>query len=132
MTRGIKHDVDRMISDLQAQYFPYKFKDPKDNVDKEMLLQLSVRPIQLWELGFPEPELNNVLSMLYNGDPIPKHHTFAQKMRLEVLRKMLQAKKIPKYDEWKECLKRPIYKDNVAIYPIGTKEDEIRTYGEGV
>ena len=124
MTRGIKHDVDRMINDLQAQFLPMKVGK------EESLLQLSVRPIQLWELGFPEPQLDVILRTLWEGDPIPKHNTFSQKMRLEALRKMLQADKIPVYDKWKKGMRRPIWKDNVAIYPIGTKKDEMRSLGE--
>lgn len=118
MTRGIKHEVDRLINDLQAQYFPYKI--PKGEKAGDYYVQLSVRPVQLWELAMPENHLQTVMHTLWDGQNkvLDKY-----KMGLGMIRKMLGVQKIPKFDD--KIPKRIVYKDNVAIYPIGIKEDVI-------
>lgn len=127
MTRGIKHDTDRLINDLQAQYFDYTHKEKG-----KMLVQMAVRPINLYELVFPKEHLGVVMQTLWRDseDPLPKHATFLQKMRLEVMRKALMAKKCPDKEFWKDSMFRPLYKSNVQCYPIGIKEDDEASWGE--
>lgn len=113
ITRGIKHDVDRFINDLQAQYYPFKSKS-KENLH----VQLAVRPMQLWELVMPEDQLPSVQKMIFDKNTsIRKLH----EVKLAVFRKMLGAKKIPKFDE--KLPTRIIYKENIGLYPIGIKKD---------
>ena len=60
MVRGIKEATDRFINDCLAQYLPFKY-DP----DKEKgALQLSMRPIQLYEIVFPADQLNEVCAIV--------------------------------------------------------------------
>jgi len=116
LARGIKHDFDRMINDLQAQYLPYK-SHPNYKKNK-MVVQLSVRPVQLFELVFPREELDTVQGMLWDNNLAMNTR---DKMGTAMVRKMLGAKKVPKFDE--SIPRRLIYRHNVACYPVGIKED---------
>ena len=115
LTRGIKPKVDDYINDLLAQYFPY-------GTDKRWV-QLSVRPIQLWEVVFPKDCLHDVLQTVL---PIPAWKDWKPKKGLGPLRMAVKAKKIPEMDiSFKENqMIRPIRKDVVAVYPFGIKEDK--------
>ena len=111
MTRGIKHDVDRFVNDMQAQYFPYG--------KTGIWAQLSMRPIQLWEIVFPEEQLPVLVKTIGCDAEV----TPGMSKYLALLRKPLKAKKLPKMD-LKDTPWRPLYKENVAMYPIGIKEDK--------
>ena len=65
MTRGIKKDVDDYITQLQGKYFPYKLKGIQG--EQTTALQLSVRPIQLWEFVFPKESLKMAVGTICNG-----------------------------------------------------------------
>ena len=113
ITRGIKHEVDRFVNDMQAQYFPYEWNGQK------MAVQLAMRPIQLWEVVFPEDQLQNVMATVETGE-LPKQWKSKQKY-LSVLRKVLGAKKLPKLDP--NAMKRLVYKTNIQTALIGYRED---------
>lgn len=115
MTRGIKHEVDRFISDLQAQYFKYKFI-PNDK--RLQVVQLAVRPIQLWELVFPQESLNTVIATIRTQD-----YGYIDDKWMAVLRRMLKVKKIPPISENER--KRIIHNLNVQVKMIGIKDDRI-------
>ena len=113
MTRGIKHEIERFINDLQAQYYPYKAGKEK------YFVQLAVRPIQLWELAFPKDALFNVMNTVFpNGTNV----RWQFKMPLNSMRLALGAKKVPKLKP--EEMKRIVYFNNIAVYPIGIREDK--------
>ena len=112
MTRGIKHEVDRFINDLQAQYYPYRVGKKKHYV------QLGVRPIQLWEIVTPKESMPEVMATI--GIDGKNKYRFSPQRTM--LRKLLHCKKLPKLDP--KTLKRIVYKDNVGVYPIGVKADE--------
>ena len=114
MTRGVKRDVDNTISDLQAQYFKYN--------NKNVYMQLGVRPMQLWEFAFPKESLPVMLKTLCPGNSFdPKTYKYKQ---LTALRLLLNAKKIPAMDLSQSPM-RIIAKKSCAIYPIGIKEDGV-------
>lgn len=117
--RGIKHNVDRFIQDLQSQYFPYTTTDPKGKEVNHMV-QLAVRPIQLYEIGFPEPCLQDVMKMIWDT-PIPKF-SIGQESILTTTRRILGASKLPKQDL--TVPQRLIFKQDLGIYPIGIKKDK--------
>ena len=116
MTRGIQQEVDKFVTHMQAQYFPYQ----------KSYVQGALRPIQLWEYVFPEESFDDVLAMLPTIEA--EAHTVGLKTELAVLRKALKAKKLPKID--RESLlkkaRRIIYQDNVQILGIGTRKDAIK------
>ena len=111
ITRGIKNDVDAFINDLQAQYFPFDEKN-------KIAAQFAVRPVQFWEMVFPEGSLPEVLKML-------EYH---KKERSEVIdkiawiRRALKAEKIPDLDLSKVPKKQLRHK-NLATYFIGIRKE---------
>lgn len=112
ITRGIKNDVDNFINDLQAQFFPYGKK-------KEIAVQLAVRPVQFWELVFPEESLPDMLKML-------EYHTTEREEvmgKIAWIRRALKAEKIPDID-LSQTPKRFIRHKNLATYFIGLKKDK--------
>jgi len=58
MTRGIKREVETFIDDLQAQWTKYNMHG------KSHILKVGVRPIQLWEIVYPEQCQDDVMKML--------------------------------------------------------------------
>ena len=113
-TRGIINDVERFITHMRAQYFPYKYKG------KDCYAQLGMRPIQLWEVVVPEDAIPQLCKSLWGTNPTPRAE-WKYKWQLGMLRNALGAKKIPKFDE--KLQSKIIYRQNVGIYPIGIKED---------
>lgn len=115
LARGHEMFLDRWRNDLLARYFPLKYdnKKPIGNV------QLSVRPIQLLEIVFPEPAYEQVLELV-------RPYDLRMKWLTTMLRKGLHLKPI----------KKILKKDNleidhrfVAIHGIGVKKDE---YKDGI
>ena len=120
LTRGIKHNIDRFITELQGNYFP--LKTDKGNY----VVQLAVRPIQLWEVVMPEPCLNEVIKMIWNEEP---KFNFKENLQLNSLRKLLGAKKLPKFD-YSKVPTRPIFHQDMGLYPVGIKPDNYDKTGE--
>src|SRR3990167_317074 len=118
ITRGIKHETERYINDLQAQYFGYAAMNGQN-----FNVQLSVRPIQLWEFVFPKEHFNEVLATV-STSPIIKLNDWRSKY-LAGIRIALKAKKIPNDIDLTKIPGRTVYKNNVAFYPIGIRDDEI-------
>lgn len=114
ITRGCKSQVDRFIGDLQAQYFPTKIK--KNGKVEDHVIQLGVRPIQLWEVVMPEEHLQEVINMIQGG----AYHKWMKKF-LFGLRKMMGFKKAPLPNP--KAKRRFIYQDMIEIAPIGIKKD---------
>ena len=65
MTRGQLDFTNRWANNLTAKYYPYKFDKDK----RPGMVQLALRPMQFWEIVFPEPYLDQVLSIVqpYDG-----------------------------------------------------------------
>jgi len=93
---------------MQAQYLQYG----------SHAVQLAMRPIQLWEVVFPKQHLPMLLKTVkWSGEMKPEI-----KMHMDMLRRIIKAKKIPKFD-MEKTKPRILYHQNVAIYPIGIKPD---------
>ena len=120
-TRGQKNLVDELINDLQAQYCLYKANPHAPQPD---LLQLGVRPLQVWELAFPRDALGLVLTTLNgseftssDGREIPNLLSYVLKLKL-----LAGLKDIPKeYDKTKKFIVRK--SPFVDIKLLGIKED---------
>ena len=132
--RGIKHEVDRFINDLQAQYFPYKAvgkmrKDLERSMGKKLKegevlgVQLAVRPIIPYELVFPEESLKEVLSTIWPDEEYPKSANWKIDQLKKIMRKTLGAEKISEEDWDTKGPKRMVYKQNVGIDLIGIRKD---------
>ena len=130
MTRGIKQNVDHYIADLQMRLLKHKIIHKGKKVDARV--QLGVRPIQLWEVVFPEDELQEVLAMtLGESSNAPGYNNtdmIVENWRNSIIRKALMCKPLPKNfpisskDPFlKAC---PVFRDSVSVHPIGIKEDK--------
>ncbi len=126
MTRGIKHAVDRFINELSAKYLPYKYKTKKMKKFEEGLLQVAVRPIQLWEICFPEEHQEIMMNTLFESQEGKTQHKKHNKF-VYALRKILGIEKPPKYKYQKKSL--PVYREGVEKVCIGVKKDR---YQNGV
>ena|SRR3990167_6790946 len=122
LTRGVKHEIDKFITELQGKYVPYRYPDKDKNlVDK--VLQLGVRPIQLWELTFPEDQkdiiLTTVLSHEQAGQKEQTQHK-KHKIWIKMFRKVLGIKPLPKYKTDKRL---PNSREHMETVGIGIKPD---------
>ena len=119
MTRGIMHEVERTMTELASQYLHYEHEG------KKCLLQVSVRPIQLWEIVVPEPMLPVIQNTLWGQQNYKKNVwdelSFKFKPPLWSIRTALGADKLP--DLNKDAGSIMIHNQNVAIYPIGIKKN---------
>lgn len=160
IVRGIKHDTDRFISDLQAQYFPWPIVREivrevetvegqkvkiKDKFQQIGALQLSVRE---WggmvELAFPENQLQEVIDMLkpFTRYPSFKWAEFLARIGLD-LEQLPDIDKLtdhmpdylPKRITWKA------YHPHIRVVCLGTRKDNWGVflddagrpfYGEGI
>lgn len=100
--------LDRFVNDLMAQYMPYVY-DPDKPAGK---VQLGVRPIQLYEIVFPEKCLNDVVGLLSPYDK--KAEPLAR-----ILRRVMHLAKVPE-DVAKSGA---IVNEFVAVTGIGIKKD---------
>ena len=125
ITRGIKKEIDDFINQLQGKYFPFKCPDPTPGADHTKLTQfhnqIHVRPIQLWEIVFPEEHkdiaLNTILSDF--GDGRNTQHKKHEKI-IWGLRKALGVDPVPEY---KKDQKLPIAHEGMEVVGIGIKKD---------
>lgn len=128
ITRGIKNWVDQFITELQGKYVPFRFRDPKDNQIKDCMAQVAVRPIQLWEIVFPEDckdvMLTTILDKTYMtqkgyGGGLLTQHKKHEKF-IWGLRKMLGIKPIQEFNRNNAL---PICRNHVEVVGIGIKKD---------
>lgn len=125
LTRGIKHDVDRWVNEMSAQYMHWV--KTHNGQKAPFNLQLSMRPIQLWEIVVPQ----NYMQVLLNTCQPESPDKWQFKPVMAALRKTLGAEKIPEWD--KNGQKFPVFsKTNVATYAVGIKEDEFDKDGDEV
>jgi hypothetical protein len=119
MTRGIKNQVDQFITELQGKYFPFQWRNPETKELMMTNLQVSVRPIQLWEIVYPE-EFNDIMltTILADGKGETQHKRHNK--FIFALRKILGVQPIPEYQK-NQAL--PINKAHVEMIGIGVKKD---------
>lgn len=137
ITRGIKKDVDDFITQLQGKFFSFKYREKKEEPFKDTFLQMSVRPIQLWELAYPKEHHDLVCATVLDEDnqahgndgEAPGIHKYLNKF-FWALRKLLKLNPVGNY---KTDNKFPIGRQNMSVIGIGTKEDYTMDTGvEGI
>ena len=114
VARGATMWLDRWINDLQSKYMPFRYKPD----EPAGALQLTVRPVQLLEIIFPEEHYRQVLSWVTPYDDRKSKMQF-------IMRKLLGADKITEevppsqdiYNNFKGCRW-------VSVMGIGTKKDK--------
>ena len=127
--RGIKHDSDRFINELSAKYLPYQGFNPDGSVNPNMLLQVRVSPILLFDVSFPEVHSEAMAATLFRGggEPINEHHKLlmwgARKaMGVEPITNEFIQGALQKYP----IAPIPLYMQNTEIWPIGLKRDRFQ------
>jgi len=141
VARGHIDKLSRWENDLSSKYFPYLVDAGRKSSDGKgwlvpptwSMVQLAVRPIQLYELVFPEPCLNDVLKVVqpYGGYGIsPKFKKF---FRNVLKMGKIDLKDIPKVEPDKGFLnadgsytppKNYMFDTFVDVLGIGLKEDK--------
>lgn len=132
---GIKSAVEHLMMDMQAQKFKMPIYDKKGKQVSEAWIQGSLRilPFGIWEYIFPKESMDVVLTTLdfplgSKKDATGGYaalYTIKGKAILNMIRKALGAKKEPK--NFKKEHKLIWIRDNVAIIPIGIREDAMIT-----
>lgn len=130
--RGIKHEQDRFINELSTRYLPF----PKYHDDKFPLgtahVQLSVRPICLYELVFPEEHLNTVIATTkcwgFKQSPM---NGFLKGMLIDQVVKTLGYEPMPEIDETKLTTKLMMYVPELEVIGLGIKKDRELTDKDG-
>lgn len=121
ITRGIKHAVDKFISELSGKYMPFKWQG------QTTMLQVGVRPVQLWEIAFPDDQKDVMFETLwYSGiknNGFAEHQKKYQKF-IWPLRKLLGINEMPQeWDHTKGTM--PVDGSGVQKIAIGVKPDAI-------
>lgn len=118
LTRGILNATKEWENDLNAQYLPFEVLEKGKKKPSKYLSQLSVRPVNLYEIVFPNESLQTVLGMVKpqtNKGVAGKFAPF-----IKMFSKMLGLKKIPDYK-----LRDIPRGDGVSVIGLGLKDDVI-------
>lgn len=125
--RGIKHELDQFITELQGKYLPMKWREKEGDPWQDMQVQLAVRPIQLYEFAYPKEQhdlvcatiLGKPYGIMGNNGKEPTEHKWMKKF-IFMFRKLLHLDPIPPYD-YRRFL--PVTRRNLTIIGLGTKQD---------
>src|SRR3990167_4024253 len=125
LTRGCKHLVDRLITQLQGIYLPYKLRQRDGKQDHtaplyDSQIPLQIRPIQMWEVVFPEECKDVILTTLLAGKKKEQTQHKKHNKFLWAIRKALGCEPIPEYDSSKGFI---VERDFVETVGIGIKKD---------
>ena len=109
ITRGDKDLVERFINNLRWSMLEWKRPDLEN-----CQVGVTARPIQLWELAFPEECLDQVLGMVQPYSYAPKKFNFIFKW----IRKLLGFKEINKVEH------SNLFPIDCSVYSLGIKKDK--------
>lgn len=156
ITRGIIQQRDDWLAQMRAQKFPWErtnlnvceCKQPlvghlKEGCDQEKgefkarkeihMVQMSVRPIEFFELTFPETGLNRVLTSLNatneHTDQMGDGFTGSKLFRAS-MRKALKCDPIPKIDAVPMAMEHTILTPGFGFNVIGMRKDRTEDVAE--
>jgi len=131
VAKGHYDSLSRWQHDLLAQFLPsYKDGKPvflgvnKDGIPIKEFLRLSVRPVQLFEIGFHKENLDTVLSMVCPAAYLSEKYPILA-MTAKILRKILKLQEVPFPTTQNPFLQPNPVDKAVAVMPIGLKEDAV-------
>ena len=118
LTRGILSATKTWENDLAAQYLPFEVLEKGKKKPSKYLSQLSIRPVNLYEIVFPEECLDDVLGMVKPSC----HKGTAGKFSgfIKMFSRVLGLKKIPDYK-----IKQLPPGDGVSVIGLGLKKDKM-------
>ena len=117
LARGINDCLKRWENDLSALYFPVKY-NANGKVENGKV-RLAVRPIQLYEIVFPEESLNDVLETIPD---ISGNYKRVNGLYKHVKNILMRAMKLTPAQERKH--NGIVHAPFVAVSHIGLKKDE--------
>ena len=131
MPYGMKQHVDKFIQEMEAQkhLIPFTSPDGKEVHDIWINGQVRILPFGVMEYVFPKQDLDSVLNTLTNDtSPVPYDLDkikipLIKKKPLDIVRKLLKAKPIPKFKKHNKYL---WIREHVSIIPIGIREERTR------
>ncbi len=118
LTRGILSATKTWENDLAAQYLPFKVLEKGKKKPSPYLAQLAVRPVNLYEIVFPEECLNDVLGMVKPNCTKGVAGKFSK--FINMFSKMMGLTKIPDYTP-----KILPPGDGVSVIGLGLKKDKL-------
>ena len=122
---GKRSEVELLLRDMDAQKHMQKVWKGKEEKGRYIQGQVRLLPLGVYEYVCPKEDLDRVLTTLRFHEKAPYN---LGKTTMMLLRKMTRAKKIPEFStEFNYLWILP----NVAIIPIGIREDEDYTEKEG-
>ena len=121
LTRGKSNFVRRFREDVETHMLPYKL----NGVDHK--LQVVMRPVQLWEVAFPEAQKDTILSLIGNDDLTPLGPEGERKPTNTwipwLIRKVVQKLGLlPVPEKWTQ-VQPAIPRLNVGVHLVGLKGD---------
>ena len=117
--RGPLRNAQRMLEEMQAQVFTYKFRN------KDYYINWNVRTIQLVEHLFPEEHLQVILRSI----PGQSEHGVPQ-IAKRLIQKQLKLKPVPEIEKGE---KRLIFGDGMQNVLLGIREDKTTVnFGEHI
>jgi len=131
LAKGIKPDLEKWQNDLLAQYLPVWEKGvlKKAPDGKQHVVQLAIRPIQIFEVGFHKENLDMVMNVIGTGDYILNRYPLL-KMGAEAFRGIMGLKQVPTPKNPIGLLQPYNAGKSVAVVPIGLKDDVINKDGQ--
>ena len=121
IARGRKRFVELMRQNIEDTFVPFK-QIGEDGKKRTGMVQLVPREVKLYELVFPEDQVDTVLPLL--GDGYVKKG-IVQKIKKMVAR-VLGLEPIP--EEWAEKVGKGVH-PHVGMHLVGIKRDEFKENG---
>ena len=121
--RGIKRAQDYFIEQLGTLKYPIWIR--KDGQLIQAKVQLAIRPIQLYEIVFPEDSFEDVYKAVW---PAGYQRKGITNWFISKLRYLFGAEKMPEVPkDWKPD--EDIYREGVEVAGIGVKQDKFTYEG---
>ena len=128
ITRGKDNAVAEWIKHLSGKWCEYEYNGQRG------ALEVIVRPIQLWEIAFPQPAMSFMMNTLFDGQPEFGRHqsTLMGNAALLAMRTALGAKEFP--SDIKMGPEHPKFpmprRDGMSVMGIGFRYDKENTHPE--
>lgn len=120
ITRGKDNAVAEWTKHLAGKWWPFEYNGQKGAIEGML------RPIQLWEYGYPAECRDVVMNTIFNGQTdLGKHQSsWSGNLGLKALAIALKAKDIAPFDVNKGILPMPS-RAGMSVMGIGEREDKI-------
>jgi len=125
LTRGTKHILDQFITNLSNQFLSCNDRGAGS------IIQVNVKPIQLFEVVFPEEHRDLMMRTLFEGGDGKPQHEQHEKW-IWAIRKALGIKKSGDYVRNGNKLPAGLMRDHLEIMNVGEKKDAFIQPNKGV